>query len=186
MGLRELKKQKTRKAISDLATKLFLERGYDAVTTAEIAERAEVSVPTLFKYFPNKESLVFDEDDEIRQSVVNAVLNRKKNQSILDALFAFGLERIRDSSNYPKSGYSQFMGLVERTPALSLYAQQMWMRHEKALSEAIRKSSKRKVSKIEAEVIARFALDSFHRAMGEKDSEAALKTMFGVLKPKWL
>src|SRR5271156_2649476 len=107
MGLRELKRQKTRKAISDLATQLFLERGFDAVTTAEIAERAQVSVPTLFKYFPIKESLVFDEDDEIKQSVVNAVHNRKKSQSILDALFAFGLERMRDSSNYPKSGYGR-------------------------------------------------------------------------------
>ena len=77
MGLRELKRAKTRKLISDIATNLFIERGYDAVTTAEIARLAEVSVTTLFNYFPTKESLVFDEDQSIEAALVHAVISQK-------------------------------------------------------------------------------------------------------------
>ena len=89
MGLRELKKAKTRKMISDLATGLFIEKGYDQVTTAEIARLAEVSVPTLFKYFPTKETLVFDEEDEREARLVAAVTDRKAGVSILDGLLEY-------------------------------------------------------------------------------------------------
>ena len=59
-GLRERKKRQTRQQISDIATGLFLERGFDAVTIAEIAEAADVSVNTVYNYFPSKEDLFFD------------------------------------------------------------------------------------------------------------------------------
>src|SRR5580693_1570322 len=96
MGLREEKKQITRKAISDLATRLFVERGYDSVTTAEIAKRANVSVPTLFKYFPTKETLVFDEDEERESLLLDTVKGRKNNQSICDALLEMGLQELEN------------------------------------------------------------------------------------------
>lgn len=57
-GLRQLHKQRTREAISEAAIALFLERGFDAVAVADVAAAAEVSKPTLFKYFPTKEDLV--------------------------------------------------------------------------------------------------------------------------------
>lgn len=185
MGLRELKKLRTRKAISDLATQLFVDRGYDNVTTAEIAELSEVSVPTLFKYFPTKESLVFDEDIEMENSLTDAVLNRKKGQTILEALLESGLKGIESIPSEHKNGYKKFMNLVEQTPALSVYAKQMWMRHEKALASVIYKESKIKTSAIEAEVIARFVLDSFHRSYGETNPKAALKAMFKIMQNGW-
>ncbi|MBO9667489.1 MAG: TetR/AcrR family transcriptional regulator [Bdellovibrio sp.] len=185
MGLREQKKKQTRKAISDMATLLFIERGYHNVTTAEIAERAQVSVPTLFNYFPTKESLVFDEDSEMEQNLVNAVLNRKKGQSILDALLDLGLENIDLISKEHKKQYAVFMNLVESTPELSLYSKQMWMRHEKSLSKVIQKEAKKKVSALEAESVARFVLDSYYRAMGEANPKSALKILFALLKEGW-
>lgn len=185
MGLRELKKQRTRKAISDLATQLFIERGYNSVTTAEIAELSEVSVPTLFKYFPTKESLVFDEDNEMETWVIQAVLNRKKNQNILDALLEAGIKEIDATPKMHKNNFKVFMNLVESTPELSLYAKQMWMRHEQSLAAVIRKESKNKMSKIESEAISRFVLDSFHRSMGATNSKAALKELFKILKDGW-
>lgn len=186
MGLRELKKQRTRKAISDLATQLFLDRGYNSVTTAEIAELAEVSVPTLFKYFPTKESLVFDEDSEMESWLVEIVKNRKKNHSVLETLLNAGIEKIEAIPKDHKSNYTKFMNFVERTPELSLYAQQMWMRHEKALAQVIRKEVKGKMGLLESEVIARFILDSFHRSIGESNSKAALKAMFKILQKGWI
>src|SRR3954469_20590571 len=59
-GLRERKKRQTRQYISDVATGLFIERGFDAVTIAEIAEAADVSVNTVYNYFPTKEDLFLD------------------------------------------------------------------------------------------------------------------------------
>ncbi|WP_413586603.1 TetR/AcrR family transcriptional regulator [Bdellovibrio sp. HCB274] len=182
MGLRELKKKQTRKAISNMATQLFIERGYNNVTTAEIAERAQVSVPTLFNYFPTKESLVFDEDKEMEQDLLNAVLNRQRGQSITDALLEMGLASIESISREQRKQYATFMKLIESTPELSLYSKQMWMRHEKALAQLIKKESKKKMAPIEAEAVAHFVLDSFYRAMGEKNPTTALKSLFKILK----
>lgn len=60
-GRRERKKQQTRWAISNVATNLFMERGFDAVTVAEVAAAADVAVQTVFNHFPTKEDLFFDE-----------------------------------------------------------------------------------------------------------------------------
>ncbi|GCB46392.1 TetR/AcrR family transcriptional regulator [Streptomyces sp. NL15-2K] len=66
LGLRERKKIKTRTAIRDATYALIKEQGYDATTIEQIAERAEVSPSTVFRYFPTKEDIVLtDEYDEI-------------------------------------------------------------------------------------------------------------------------
>src|SRR5262249_5736622 len=59
-GLRERKKRLMRQQLSDTATQMFLERGFDAVRVAEVAEACGVSEKTVFNYFPTKESLVLD------------------------------------------------------------------------------------------------------------------------------
>jgi AcrR family transcriptional regulator len=186
VGLRELKKKRTRKAISDMATILFIERGYHEVTTAEIAERALVSVPTLFNYFPTKESLVFDEDSETENELIKTVQNRRETQSILDALLEAGFANIDSIREGDKNHFADFMALIERTPELSLYAQQMWMRHEKALATAIRKEAKNKMGKLESEAIARFVLDSYHRSLGTPNPKASLRTLFRILREGWV
>ncbi|MEO3854561.1 helix-turn-helix domain-containing protein [Acrocarpospora sp. B8E8] len=83
-GLRERKKEQTRQRIAEVAMRLFVERGYDAVTINEIAATAEVAKVTLFKYFPSKESLVLQgvaEDD-----LAQIVSSRPAGQSPLTAL----------------------------------------------------------------------------------------------------
>ena len=59
-GLRERKKRLMRQQLSDTATQMFLERGFDAVRVTDIAEACGVSEKTVFNYFPTKESLILD------------------------------------------------------------------------------------------------------------------------------
>lgn len=61
-GLRERKKTKTRFAIQQEALRLFEEQGYHATTVEQIAEMAEVSPSTVFRYFPTKDALVLTDD----------------------------------------------------------------------------------------------------------------------------
>jgi len=76
LGLRERKKQRTRETIVAVATRLFVEQGYDATTTAQIADAAEVSSSTFFKYFPTKADVVFSLFDAVIESADGRVLGR--------------------------------------------------------------------------------------------------------------
>src|ERR1700745_2008338 len=59
-GLRERKKRLMRQRLSDTATAMFLERGFDAVRVAEVADACGVAGETVFNYFPVKEALIMD------------------------------------------------------------------------------------------------------------------------------
>ncbi|MFE0024869.1 TetR/AcrR family transcriptional regulator, partial [Amycolatopsis sp. NPDC059021] len=89
-GRRERKKAATRKALSDAALKLFLARGFDNVTVAEIADAADTAVSTLFAHFPGgKEALVLGDGGEREAALTAAVRERAEGTSILDALRDF-------------------------------------------------------------------------------------------------
>ncbi len=82
-GLRELKKERTRRRIAEVALRLFDERGYDAVTVNEIAEAAGVAKVTLFNYFPAKDCLVLD---GVADDTAAIVAGRQPGRSPLGAL----------------------------------------------------------------------------------------------------
>jgi AcrR family transcriptional regulator len=73
--LRERKKAMTRQSLIDAAERLFEERGFDAVTVAEIADAANVSVKTLFVYFRSKEDLAFA-DKRLIEALLEGLANR--------------------------------------------------------------------------------------------------------------
>jgi AcrR family transcriptional regulator len=85
MGLRERKKQRTRRLIADTAWRLFLERGFDRVGVAEVARQAELSEATVFNYFPTKEDLVFDGLARFEEQTLDEVRRRPAGESVLAA-----------------------------------------------------------------------------------------------------
>ncbi|MEV6165068.1 TetR family transcriptional regulator [Streptomyces sp. NPDC052052] len=141
MSLRERKKLLTYQAVSDAAIAMFLERGFDKVSVAEVAAAADISKPTLFRYFPAKEDLVLHRFADHEDEPARVVAARAQTESPLDALhrhFLDGLER-RD----PVTGLCDvpevlaFLRLLYGTPSLvaRLYAYQS--RSEAALAQAL-------------------------------------------------
>lgn len=91
-GLRERKKQRTRQLIADTAWGLFAERGFDAVSVAEIAREAEVSEATVFNYFRTKEDLVYHRMEAFEEELLSAIRDRPKGESIVQAFGRFALQ----------------------------------------------------------------------------------------------
>ncbi|ARF57444.1 TetR/AcrR family transcriptional regulator [Streptomyces gilvosporeus] len=119
-GLRERKKRQTRQYLSDVATGLFLERGFDAVTIAEIAEAADVSVNTVYNYFPAKEDLFFDRSKGLIDRLSRFVRARGAGESAAAAVLRELREEVESVS--PKvgliEGYDRFMQVVRESAAL--------------------------------------------------------------------
>jgi AcrR family transcriptional regulator len=88
-GLRERKKQETREALTRAALELFVERGYDETTLAEIAEAAGVSTRTIFAYFPGKEDILFCTTQTMLDALAAALAARPAGTDALTALREF-------------------------------------------------------------------------------------------------
>jgi len=83
---RSRKRLVTREGISVAATRLFLERGFDNVTVDEIAAAADVGRMTVFNHFPRKEDMFFDRDEEGREMLRDALLQRDPRVAPIETL----------------------------------------------------------------------------------------------------
>ncbi|MFI8272545.1 MULTISPECIES: TetR/AcrR family transcriptional regulator [Streptomyces] len=141
VGLRERKKRLTYQAVSDAAITMFLERGFDKVSVAEVAAAADISKPTLFRYFPAKEDLVLHRFADHEDEAARVVTGRAPDETPLDALrrhFLDGLDR-RD----PVTGLCDapqvlaFLRLLYGTPSLVARLHAYQGRSEAALARAL-------------------------------------------------
>ncbi|MFJ6572963.1 TetR/AcrR family transcriptional regulator [Streptomyces sp. NPDC091292] len=119
-GLRERKKRQTRQHISDVATGLFLERGFDAVTIAEIAQAADVSVNTVYNYFPAKEDLFLDRSKGVVDRLSRWVRARDPGESAVAAVLRELRAEVEAVS--PRvglmAGYASFLRVIHDAAAL--------------------------------------------------------------------
>jgi AcrR family transcriptional regulator len=182
-GRRERKKAQTRKALADAALELFLDRGYDQVGVREVADAADVSVTTLFKYFPSKESLVFDIDEDVETALVAAVRDRAPDQPIVQAMREHIQQRATSVAAYPHT--AAFTRMVEDTPVLRDYARRMWLRHETALTRAIAAEINAPADDIGCAALARFTLEAVTLAHQHPDPPQAVDTIFTLLEHGW-
>ncbi|MFI1159103.1 TetR/AcrR family transcriptional regulator [Streptomyces sioyaensis] len=183
MGRRERKKAATRQAIADAALRLFLERGYDDVGIREIADAADVSTTTLFKHFPVKEALVFDEDADQETRLIAAVRERPQGQSIPAALREHALRhRVAADGD---ARFTAFFDLVNSAPALRDYGQNMWLRHTTALAQAIAEESGLSTDDPACTALAHFALEAPRAARSHTDPRQAVTRAFDLLEQGW-
>ncbi|GAA1286013.1 TetR/AcrR family transcriptional regulator [Saccharothrix xinjiangensis] len=185
VGRRERKKAQTRQALAEAAMTLFLERGYDNVTVAEIAAAADTALGTVFSHFPDgKESLIFDDGAQREAALVAAVRDRPAGQAILRALREFLADRGPFRSN-PSVEFRLRTELIVNTPALRGYQLKLWLRGQDVLSEAIAAECGRSAGDMDIRALARYVLMIPDLAGTEPDPRAALDVVFDLLEQGW-
>ncbi|WP_406674083.1 helix-turn-helix domain-containing protein [Nonomuraea sp. N2-4H] len=141
-GLRELKKQRTRAAIADTALELFLARGFDEVTVAEVARAAGVSDATVFNYFRTKEDLVFERLDRFWTRLIAAIEHRPDGQGVVDATEAFLLDQ--EPTSLSAEGDERLAGIsrmIAASPALLARERASYDHAATALAEVIARTT---------------------------------------------
>ncbi|EPH41807.1 TetR/AcrR family transcriptional regulator [Streptomyces aurantiacus] len=133
-GLRERKKRQTKQRISDIATGLFLEHGFVTVTVAEVAEAADVSVNTVYNYFPAKEDLFLDRGAEIVDRLSRWVRGRPVGESCAAAVLRELRAQVEGVSPAVGlfAGYADFMQVITESAALR---SRLWAIQQESLKD---------------------------------------------------
>ena len=134
MGLRETKKQNTRREIADQAMRLFAQRGFDRVTVAEVADAAGVSEKTVFNYYPTKEDLFYDEVPEREAAIAGAIRGRASGESVLAALRRL---QIGECNRLCSPQFATFARIIEDSPALRAKELEVRARFVHAVASAL-------------------------------------------------
>jgi AcrR family transcriptional regulator len=121
MGLRERKKQRTKRAVMDIALRLFAERGFDATTVEEICAEAEISPSTFFRYFATKEAAAFP-DEDLRIAVVETALRERPDDEPLHEAIRRSALTLVDHDLDAKGDFQVRLELMAREPAILAYA----------------------------------------------------------------
>jgi AcrR family transcriptional regulator len=169
MGLREAKKRQTRQSLSEIATRLFAAHGFDRVTIAEIAAAANVSKMTVFNYFPRKEDLLFDRQEEAQELLEGAVRGRQPGETAVAALRRLALTLL--AQRHPLSGLRDgsewFWKIVEESPSLLSRVREVREELERALALALALDSTAGLDPFRCELLAGSIITAFgivHRA----------------------
>lgn len=132
---RTRKRMATRQAISDAATRLFVEHGFDRVTVDQIAAAADVGRMTVFNHFPRKEDLFFDRAQEPRDLAAAALAERGAGTSPIEATRLLARRLVE-----------------ERNPLLPLYNATRWFMATALASEALKARARQMRGEFEREL----------------------------------
>ena len=162
VDLRSRKRLATRQGISNAATRLFLERGFENVTVDDIAAAADVGRMTVFNHFPRKEDMFFDRDEEGREMLRLALRERDPGVAPVEALRRLAHRLAGEQSPYTRfSADSQgFIETIEASATL------------KARSRAIRDEI--------AQVVAVALAEGAGREPGDPDAHLAASLLLAT------
>jgi AcrR family transcriptional regulator len=180
LGLRERKKERTRQLIADTARRLFAERGFDAVTVAEIAREAEVAPATVFNYFPTKEDLFYSRLEAFQEEMLAAIRERRPGQSVLAAFadFLFGQQGVL-AMNAPggdEAATTQIRTVtrvITDSPALLARERQVFDHYAQALATLLAEETGAKPGDVVCRTVAN-ALLGLHRSLIDYVRDQAL------------
>jgi AcrR family transcriptional regulator len=129
----------TRARIREVANRLFIERGYDAVTVAQVAREAGVSSVTVFNHFPRKEDLFLDRTADAVEFLTSAVRDRAVGTDVVASLEARSMRLFEDRS--PLSGVdprsTNFYRTVAESPALLARAREIASELQRTLADEL-------------------------------------------------
>ncbi|CAN5296021.1 TetR/AcrR family transcriptional regulator [soil metagenome] len=188
---RNRKRLATRQGISDAATRLFIERGFDNVTVDEIAEAADVGRMTVFNHFPRKEDMFFDRDEEGRETLRDALQQRDKSIAPIEALRLLAHRAASDDPLYVSfSTKSQgFVETIEKSATLVARARAIRDELAQFLTVAFAESVAREPTDPDAHLAANLFLATWtvafiraHRAYREtRDAKKAKSVFLGLI-----
>ena len=137
-GLRELKKARARRLIAQTAARLFAERGYENVAVSDVAREAEVAEQTVYNYFPTKEQLVTDRDQEIQDRLCDLIRSRPPAVTPAAAIRGYVLESVAGIRRIPAEIWRGEIGyLAAISPAVRRLALELADRQAVALARAV-------------------------------------------------
>jgi AcrR family transcriptional regulator len=174
-GLRERKKEQTRTAISHVAVGLFLERGYDHVSIADIAEAAGVAKMTVTNYFPAKEDLVISAGASVVPDLAGAVRGRAPGESPVAALARFVQSELDRRAEWTglHDGVTQFARMSMASPALLEAFGRVWDGVQSELAQAFEEAA----GELAPAALSGNAATGLIRAGGDQEAEAALAAL---------
>ncbi|MFF2052557.1 TetR family transcriptional regulator [Leifsonia sp. NPDC058194] len=182
-GLRERKRERTRRVLHEQAVRLFLQRGFDDVSVAEIAEAAEVALTTLFTYYPEgKVALVFLQDEDRADALARSVGDRRAGTDVLSAVEEFMRSRLPFAGDDTHS--KRVLDLIFSTPQLRAYVSRKWTDCEETVT-ALLVEERPDAGAAGLRALARFVLEAPDVAAREADPDVALSTIFGHLRRGW-
>jgi AcrR family transcriptional regulator len=167
LGLRERKKQRTRRLLSETARRLFSERGFEQVSIAEIAREAEVSEQTVFNYFPSKEDLVYSGLEVFEDQLLAAIRERPAGRSLVAAFGEFVLEPrglFAAKDDRTARELVALTRMIAQSPALLAREHQIFARYTDALARLIAEETGARAGDARPYVVAN-ALIGVHRAL---------------------
>jgi len=164
-GLRELHKQQTQQLISDAASSLFAERGFDGVTVAEVARAAGVSEMTVFNHFPTKEDLFFAKMEFFEERLLDAVRGRATGVSALEAFrrpVVDGCRKLGENANAER--IARAASLIGASPPLQVREREIVARFTDLLAALLAIETGKPPDDVEPRAVAD-ALMGVHRAV---------------------
>jgi AcrR family transcriptional regulator len=137
-GLRDLKKARTRRLIADTAARLFAERGYERVAVSDVAREAEVAEQTVCNYFPTKEQLVTDREQQVQDQLCDLIRARPPGVTPSAAIRGFVLEAVTGIRGIPPEIWRGELGyLAAISPTIHRLVLELTDRQAVALAAAI-------------------------------------------------
>jgi len=158
LGLRERKKERTRKTIVDVATRLFEQQGYHETTLAQVAEAADVASSTFFNYFPTKIDIVFCLLDAVVESAQRRIIERPDDESASDAIAAWLTEELPDVEQPYAEAIRRFPKIVASAPELRSEERLRLALLEDVLAEGFARDLDESADGLRARVLAAMAM----------------------------